>query len=344
MQKMQENSINDEQLINRMNDFLGKLQNRIKEFTNNKDRKVKGVSTDFELERQGIIKMDNFQCSGHTQENLENNADKKDPPKHLANQLFYFIKDVFHAHSHHSETDDCLSSLHSMPDDSSEEKYKLECLRRVFYRLTRRYIQMESDPTGRKHLLGFLAYIGSLQVLIKKLGNAVNKKLGKDKQIDDGFRPLNLNYQIMRESAEAAVERGDAESEQRLTTRRWIYGILTAFGVLAPEIVAESPLTPILSFITEFIYPPFLLGLLGSYSNFFITLNLWIIWIMIGYFYVYMNYHHMIERRGQALLEWVYWRQIHFRGIWKWLGWIWIGVICCGSVFLYFWIGKSLLI
>ncbi len=331
--EMRESQINDEQSIDRIDASLGKLQSRIKEFTDNEDKGGVGFSADFELERNGIVNMGNFRCSDSVQKDLKNDPDKKDPPKHYANQLFYFIKDIFHAHSHHSETDDCLSSLHSMPDNSSDLKYKLGCLRRVFQRLMRRYVQMECTSVEKKYLLGFLAYIRSLQVLMDKLGKSLSKK---------SFKPLNLNGKIVRESAEAAVERGNTKEEQSFTTRRWIYGLLTAYFLLELQMGEKLYFTPISSGIVKTLYPLFLPFLPESYPYPMIIFMLWCLWIAIGWFWVYVNYRQVGDKLGRTWQEWIYWRRASFQGRRKWIYWPLVLIILIIWALFYFWVWTFL--
>ena len=318
-----ESQINDEQSIDRIDASLGKLQSRIKEFTDNEDKRVVGFSADFELERQGIIEMDNFQCSASVQKDLEDDPDKKDPPKYYANQLFYFIKDIFHTHSHHSDTDDYLSSLHPMPDDSSDLKHKLGCLRRVFQKLTRRYLQIESESAGRKHLLGFLAYIHSLQILMNKLGKSLLK---------EDFEPLDLNYPIMRESVEAAIEKEDAENQKKLIRRQWVYGMLTAGLLLWAQISDKPGLSGMIEVFFRSLFP-------DADSSFIIALIFWGCWIVIGYMFIFGGYRPMRDKLGQALQEAIYWIRAFFQGYWKWIGRIVVGAIWITWVLfcLWFW-------
>ena len=270
---IRKSQINDKQSIDRIDASLGKLQNRIQEFTDNENKRVVGFSADFELERQGIIEMDNFQCSASVQKDLEDDPDKKDPPKYYVNQLFYFIKDIFHTHSHHSDTDDYLSSLHSMPDNSSDLKHKLGCLRRVFQKLTRRYLQIESESAGRKHLLGFLAYIHSLQILMNKLGKSLLK---------EDFEPLDLNYPIMQESVEVAIEKGDTESQKKLIRRQWLFGMLIAGLFLWAQISDKAESCMIETFY-QWLFP-------DASSCLIIIPIFWSCLIVIGYMFIFGGY------------------------------------------------------
>ena len=272
--------------------ILSKLEEELKKTNASTNEKTTAVpaslfTADFELARNGICDVSNFQYSSSMLPAIQEQEEqgKKDPCKYFANQLFYFIKDVFHEHAHHSSKDDCLSSLHSISNDSSEEQDKLGCLHRVYHRLRRRQVRMESNPAERHHLLGFLAYMRNLQQIINQL---VEQKR-KDK-IDDSYS-ININYESIQESAQALIQNQNSKVERILTEKRWIYAAASVFLLIilrAPEKIT--------------IYNQFI-----NNHYFYLVLFLGAFWIFLGWLWIFQSHRNMIEQ--SALSDWTYLRK-----------------------------------
>jgi hypothetical protein len=158
---------------------------------------------DVEVDRQGICTL-KWPDDKKTTDKFE-----KDDRKNIINQCFYFVKDSFHSHKHHSQEEDTLVSAH-IDSDNYGFTWAEQILRDLY-----RYV-IRQRLVAEKKTLGIFCYIRTFIELKKKNKLAVSK-------IDSLFeRTISLDE--LEKSISISIE----EKEQKITFKRWFLGISLA--------------------------------------------------------------------------------------------------------------------
>lgn len=122
----------------------------------NMEKQIREVSSyvmNYDLDRGGYIKL-------YADENVDQEL-SENLQKQLANQVFFFIKDVSHVHQHHDATHDAITEPTKIEDEADQEKWIVQTkstLSRAIirYKRSRNEKQLFRAP-------GILAYLKSFQ-------------------------------------------------------------------------------------------------------------------------------------------------------------------------------------
>ena len=174
------------------------------------------VSADFELVRSGEFAVFNIKSL---------HSDLKEKEKWIANQIFYFVKDIAHKHQHHSPSSDTLISVH--PADADDVTWRRE----VLYGLFRKVIQYKREVSQDKLFksLGLLAYSRAFkrycdQLIEQKvlhIGPYTNFPTWQDSELESSIRSAEAlsNWRISK-----SIKHSDTIRNWSI----WFFGIVIA--------------------------------------------------------------------------------------------------------------------
>ena len=186
----------------------------------------------------------------------------QDVEKHVASELFFFLKDVCHRHQHHSPRTDTIVDLH----DTSENKllWKNETLRALYKRVLD--FKRSSSPGTSYSALGMLSYIRSFKrtfcsdIQINKASHALTQGSNSG---ENPNKYLFLNDEELEASIRVCLDKRHAEggaiSRDNSRQFTWLLGIFTimASGAgllgLAPKPENIEPLSPYLVSAVNFL-------------------------------------------------------------------------------------------
>lgn len=178
-----------------------------------------------------------------------------DVEKHVASELFFFLKDVCHRHQHHSPRTDTIVDLH----DTSENKllWKNETLRALYKRVLD--FKRSSSPGTSFSALGILSYIRSFKRTFcnAEQANEVDFAFIKSSNTNESSdKYLFLNDEELEASIRVCLDKrhteGEAISRDNSRQFTWLLGVFTimASGAgllgLAPKSENIEPLSPYL--------------------------------------------------------------------------------------------------
>lgn len=117
----------------------------------------------FRISRSGectIYSQKHIKVSRDAPDFSDSPSDKEHERDLICDQLFYFLKDITHAHQHHSPRTDSLSTLHRV-ERGDKGRWKHEVIRSLTLSVLR--MKRERGHFGATKALGILAYLSSFR-------------------------------------------------------------------------------------------------------------------------------------------------------------------------------------
>lgn len=186
---------------------------------------------DFKLERKGRITLmppkDLFSRS--ILENTSKKINNSRIEKHIASELFFFIKDSCHIHQHHSPRTDTIIDLYEC-SNNSELAWVNETLRALYKRV------LDYKRSCNKYLhhsaLGVLSYARSFYEIYGKKYKAQCLYLNHDEL----EKSINIAYQ---KNISDSIEKRERQV-RNLSLVMIVYGCISAFIALAAKGIPDS--------------------------------------------------------------------------------------------------------
>lgn len=123
---------------------------------------------DVEVHRSGICFLSNLE------KNKEQQSQKKDleiaTDERIFQQIFYFIRDCFHSHKHHSDNHDTLSSAYkydALSIDIEKCQYKAVWIKNIIYGFVRHSI-MNKNKGNYFDAIGVMTYVDSFKRIVER--------------------------------------------------------------------------------------------------------------------------------------------------------------------------------
>jgi hypothetical protein len=143
--------------------------------------------------------------------------------KHLAPQVYYFIKDLLHAHYHHTANSDQLLPLVATPSPQSDADHSsnelawryapLRGLARVVVEL-----RQGRSIAGHQQAKGIIAYAQAFQSLLAKITRP--REVGKPNELSTKIIPYDFRNLIM------SLDARDASSQSAVSARLQFFAII----------------------------------------------------------------------------------------------------------------------
>ncbi len=158
-------------------------------------------SCNIDLNRQGICEFEATSANASTfsESHSENVATIQD----LVSQCFFFIKDAFHTHKHHNNTEDTLVSVTKC--DGSDQLWADNTVKSIY-----RYV-LNQRKLFNKNSMGIFSYIRTFIRIMKK------NKIPEQNML--------IERTVALEELERSIEVEIEQRESDLTFRRWLVGI-----------------------------------------------------------------------------------------------------------------------
>lgn len=166
-------------------DLVSKYNESIKDKDNLRIPERAATMFSFVLERDGIVEL-----------TFVNNYPRdlaSDEIESLAEQAFFFIKDISHVHQHHSESSDSPFRLHRKNTDTNDTTKWAHEIHRELQRAVVTNRRMKSDCDMMLDAVGIACYMESFVKIAKK----------RDIELTD------LNYELLRQSVDISNHRVD---------------------------------------------------------------------------------------------------------------------------------------
>lgn len=122
------------------------------------------VHVDFQLARDGVVRVSRPHfglASLGERSTAEAQAIGIDFPRYVAEQAYFFLRDVAHAHQHHEPQTDTLLGLQDT--DASDEEWRNRLLFALHYHVIAQ--RRARDPAALVHAQGVIAYANSFEAL-----------------------------------------------------------------------------------------------------------------------------------------------------------------------------------
>lgn len=139
----------------------------------------------------------------------------------IAPQVYYFIKDMLHAHYHHHEKSDQLlplTRLESAPDsfDDSENAWRYATLRG----LVRVVVELRQGRSlnGHKRAIGIIAYAKAFQCILARIKR--KRRIAEGFDLSSKFMPYDFSNLI------ASIEAIDASVQSAVTAKLQLFAIV----------------------------------------------------------------------------------------------------------------------
>jgi len=191
------------------------LEKELKKVCVARNRKFTFFVCDFSLERNGVCYLSSLKKLEKNNDNIIENIDTYDQgqltDKQAYNQIFFFLKDIFHSHKFHSPDYDTLTQVHKAEaiDILSWAKETLK----DFYR-----VAIGASP---EESLGIIYYARAFKEVIKN-----DSSLSSGKVITDGFSFLDESKSVSDIHAEDVCKARLDERKRNQDNKKWQIGLV----------------------------------------------------------------------------------------------------------------------
>lgn len=238
--------------------------------------RLSDVSVNVVLNRDGIVTLSKITWNNHslranTQAHAENIAFDLDHG--IADQIFFFIRDLTHQHQHHGNDADTITTTQrqSKPDDMG---WCLEIMYSLYYHIIT--IKRQENPTEHVRALGILAYLQSFKSIIKRRAALTGSSLSIP-EFDDSSTKESIK--ATKDYIDLRISEQKRNSDSRKSVILWF--VATAFTVInftsgfadkniqtSPSILATANFLKSNSYILPMLA---LVALIYSLSNLVVT-------------------------------------------------------------------------
>ncbi len=215
------------------------------------------ISANFELTRDGVLRLTSPKFLDPDLEYASLNfaqSQSQDFSAWVANQIYFYLRDIIHRHQHHDMSEDTILILRRA--DKADVEWRRDIIFSLYFRIIRAKRAVDFPYSVRA--LGILAYCSSFKRVSAPVFKAAKFSIPafNDAALRASIR-ASIEEHLMRRQAEEsrAFSRATASINARMLVLTGVLIILAALALFAPEAAKEVELAQFSKSLAHFIVP-----------------------------------------------------------------------------------------